>query len=147
MNTGRRASWPLLLLLLILVSVLAWPAHVLGSTALALLNSDAWQLQAWPQIPKRLLLQHFLDGYRHSLVPALCAGVLAVIDYLLLSPLRITRWFRGILLPLAGAAIAMLLLKTLPAALPALIVTGLLLAVAYRLVVLLAGRLFRGSLH
>lgn len=145
MKARRRRAWPYLLLLLIVISILAWPAYVTASTALAWMGGNAWQLDAWTQIPKRVLLQYFLDGYRQSLVVGLAAGLLVVLDYLLMSRLRITWWFSGILLPLAGAALAILLLPSVPGALPTLVATGLLLAVAYRLFDLLTAIMFRRS--
>ena len=107
-------------------------------------GGDAWQLEAWSQIPKRVLLQHFLEGYKNSLIVAVPAGILAVLDYLLMSRLRVTWWFRGILLPLAAFALATGPLQSVSGTLPTLLVTGLLLAVAYRLFDLLVGRFFRG---
>jgi len=143
MTVHRRTAWLYLLLLLIAISLLAWPTFVLSSTALSYITSDAWQLEAWSQVPKRVLLQQFLHGYQQSLMIALAAGGVAVLDYLLMSRLRITWWFSGILLPLAGLALAITLMPSIPAAIPTLVTTGLLLAVAYRLFDLLFGRFFR----
>jgi len=143
MTVHRRTAWLYLLLLLIFISLLAWPTFVLSSSMLSYITSDAWQLEAWSQVPKRVLLQQFIHGYQQSLMIAGAAGVVAVLDYLLMSRLRITWWFSGILLPLAGLALAITLLPSLPAAIPALVSTGLLLAVAYRLFDLLFGRFFR----
>ncbi|MGQ7847732.1 hypothetical protein ACUNV4_24780 [Granulosicoccus sp. 3-233] len=145
MTAYRRTAWLYLLLLVSVISLLAWPAFVLSSTLLAYFTADAWQLEAWTQLPKRVLLQHFLDGYQRSLIVAVPAGILAALDHLLMSRLRITWWFRGILLPLAALALASSLMPSVPAALPTLLGTGLLLAVACRLFDLLLGRFFRGS--
>lgn len=146
MTAHRRIAWLYLLLLLIFISLLTWPVFVLSSSALAHFGGDAWQLEAWSQIPKRVLLQHFLEGYKSSLIVALPVGILAVLDYLLMSRLRVTWWFRGILLPLAAFALATGLLQSVSGTLPTLLVTGLLLAVAYRLFDLLVGRFF-GGIH
>lgn len=145
MKARRRRTWPYLILLLIITVILTWPAFVIAGTALAWLNGDAWQLEAWSQIPKRVLLQHFMDGYLQSLFIALATGLLLVIDHLLLSSLRLTRWLRGILLPMAGVAIALILLPSVAEALPVLLLSGILLAITYRLVDLLAAMFFRRS--
>jgi len=136
-----------LLVLWILISALAWPAFVLAATLLSYLSAEGWQLDAWTQIPKREILSHFLEGYKLSSIIAVPIGLIAVIDYLLLSRYRITWLIGGILLPLAGAAIAFSLYKQPMIALPTLTLTGLLLAIVHRLVDILAGSTSRGRLR
>ena len=121
-----------LLALWLLVTLAAWPAFVLVATALGLWSGEARQLDAWTLAPKRQLLAHFLDGWRESAVVAASLGVVAVVDYLLLSRYRVTWIAGGILLPAAGAAVALALYRDPAAALPTLAATGLLLAVLYR---------------
>lgn len=139
MNTERRRrrdTHPLLLL--IILTALAWPSLVAAGTLLALIGGDAWQLGAWQQIPKRVLLQHFLDGYRQSLIPALLVGALGVIDHLLIGRSARLRSLRGILLPIAAALAAWLLLPSVSTALATLVLGALLLVVASRLIPFLA---------
>lgn len=143
MSSRHRVAWPYLLLLLVFISVIAWPVYILSTSTLAYASGDAWQLEAWSQVPKRVLLQQFLAGYQHSAIVALAAGIVAVLDYLLMSRLRMSTWLGGLLLPLTGIAIALIFLPSASGALPVLILTGVLLALAYRLLDLLAGRFFR----
>ena len=115
-----------------LVTLVAWPAFVLAGTALGAWSGEARQLDSWTLAPKRQLLVHFLEGWRASLPVAASIGVVAVVDHLLLARHRATRLAGGILLPLAGAAIAFAAYRDPGSALPTLVVAGLLLAVPYR---------------
>ena len=121
-----------LFLLWALVTLAAWPAFVLSATALALWSGEARQLDAWALEPGGLLLRAFLDGWRQSVVVAAPVGLVAVADYLLLSRYRVTWIVGGLLLPVAGVGIALLLYRDPVAALPTLAATGLVLAVLHR---------------
>lgn len=147
MMRKRRSGLLYLLILWFLISALAWPAFVISATALSFFAAEAWQLDAWTQIPKRAILKHFLDGYQMSAIIALPIGVVAVIDYLLLSRYRITWIVGGILLPAAGALIALTLYRQPMTAMPTLILTGFILAIVHRLIDLLAGNASRGSVR
>ncbi|NND92885.1 MAG: hypothetical protein HKN42_18660 [Granulosicoccus sp.] len=147
MMAKKRSGLVYLLVLWIVISGLAWPAFVGSATVLSHLGGEGWQLDAWSQIPKSLLLQHFLDGYRQSLIIALPVGLVAVIDYLLLSRYRITWWLAGILMPVTGAALALYFFTQAANALPTLVLTGVVLAIVHRLVDLMAGSASRGRLR
>ena len=135
-----------LLVLWVLISVLAWPAYVLSATSISYFGAEGWQLDAWKQIPKREMLRYFLEGYTKSWIVTVPIGFVAVADYLLLSRYRVTWILGGILLPLAGTSIAFTLYQQPMTALPTLALTGLLLAIAHRLVDVLAGGASRGRL-
>lgn len=146
MSARRKAGTFYLLSLWILISALAWPAYVLSGSLLAYSHGDGWQLDAWNQIPKRVMLAHFMRGYQQSLSFTLPLGLIAVADYLLMSRHRVSRWLAGISLPTTGALLALMIFQQAADALPTLVLTGLLLAVAYRLLDLLAGFTRRGRL-
>lgn len=147
MIAKRRTNLLYLLLLWILISLLVWPTFVVATTLLSYFTSQAWQLDAWTQIPKREILNQFLQGYIHSAIVAVPLGLVAVIDHALLSRYRLTWTFGGILLPVAGAAIAYLFYKQPISALPSLLLTGVLLAVVHRLADRVAGNSRRGRLR
>lgn len=123
-----------ILSLWLMVSVLAWPVFVLVSTLLGLHGGEARQINAWSLEPGRVLLADFLAGWRESAIITVPLGCVAVIDYLLLSRYRVTWLVGGILLPVAGAVIALTQFHEPRIALPSLVATGALLAVCYRLV-------------
>ncbi len=147
MSTRRTAGTLYLLGLWVLISVLAWPGYVLTGTLLSYLQGSGWQLDAWSQIPKRLMLSHFMSGYLQSLSITLPLGLIAVADYLLMSRHRVSWWLAGISLPASGALLALMLFQPAADALPTLVITGVLLAIAYRLLDLLAGFTRRGRLR
>ncbi|ASJ70244.1 hypothetical protein [Granulosicoccus antarcticus] len=147
MRARRKAGTIYLLGLWVLISALAWPAYVFSSSLLAYLQGDGWQLDAWSQTPKRVMLEHFLNGYQQSLSITLPLGLIAVADYLLMSRKRISWWLAGISLPLTGALLALMLFQQAANALPTLVLTGLLLAIAYRFLDVLAGFTRRGRLR
>ena len=147
MMTKRKFGALYLLILWALISALCWPAFVAAASALSWLTGEGWQLDAWSEIPKQHMLEHFLTGYQRSCIVAIPIGFIAVVDYLLLSRYRITWWIAGILLPIAGAVIALSFFATPMVALPTLVASGLLLAVFYRMLDLLAGSNTRGRLR
>lgn len=147
MMAKRRTGIIYLLLLWFVITALAWPAFVLAGTLLSLFVSEGWLLDAWTQIPRRNILASFLEGYWQSLFIAMPLGLVAVVDYLLLSGYRVIWRIGGILLPASGAALAYLFFNPAVAALPTLLIAGLLLAIAHRLIDLLAGQSSRGRLR
>ncbi|MFK7852567.1 MAG: hypothetical protein AB8B79_00580 [Granulosicoccus sp.] len=147
MMRKRRSGLLYLLILWFLISALAWPAFVISATALSYFAAEAWQLDAWTQIPKREILKHFLEGYKMSAIISIPIGVVAIIDYLLLSRYRITWIAGGVLLPAAGALIALSLYRQPMTAMPTLILTGFILAIVHRLIDLLAGNAGRGGIR
>ncbi len=147
MKSRRKAGTIYLLGLWILISALAWPGYVLTGTLLANLQGSGWQLDAWSQIPKRVMLAHFMSGYQLSLSITLPLGLIAVADYMLMSRHRVSWWLAGISLPATGALLALMLFQQTANALPTLVMTGLLLAIAYRLLDVLAGFTRRGRLR
>jgi len=121
-------------LLWLIVATAAWPAFVLAGTLLALYTGEARQIDAWALEPRALLLADFLDGWRNSALVSALLGVVAIVDYILLSRYRVTWLIGGILLPLAGSVIAFTLYRDPVSALPTLVVAGVLLAFPYRVV-------------
>ncbi len=136
-----------LLVLWLLISALAWPAFVASGTVLSFLHKEGWQLDAWHLLPTRELIHYFISGYEQSLIISIPLGLVAVIDYLLLSRYRITWFVGGILLPLSGAVLAFTLYKQPMVALPTLVLAGLILAIVHRLIDMLAGSASRGRLR
>ena len=119
--------------LVALVAALAWPAFAAVATALGTVSGEAWQLDAWDLEPKRRLLAFFIEGWILSAPFALGAGLLALLDFALLSRWRVTDPLAGITLPIAGAALAIALWPEPGDALPTLAATGFALAVVARL--------------
>lgn len=143
----RNFRWLYLVCLWALISALAWPVYVLCATLLAVHGAEGWQLDAWYLIPRTELFKQFLHGYKASTVITIPIGLVAVIDYLLLSRYKATWLMGGILLPLTAAAIAFGFYKQPNAALPPLFATGVLLALVHRLVDIAAGSDSRGRLR
>ena len=113
-------------------ALLAWPVFVLVATVAGAIAGEAWQLDAWDLEPKRRLLARFLEGWVASAPFALGAGAVALADHLLLTRWRATHLVAGILLPIAGAALALALWPVPMDALPTLAATGLALALGTR---------------
>ncbi len=143
----RKIGWLYLLILWALISVLAWPAYIMCSTALAFYGGEGWQLDAWNSLPFSELVRHFTSGYAASAVFAAPVGLVAVADYLLLSRYKATWLIGGIFLPLTGMAIAFAFYKQPAAALPALAATGVVLAIIHRSIDIIAGSDSRGRLR
>ena len=113
-------------------ALLAWPAFVLAATVAGAISGEAWQLDAWDLEPKRRLLARFVEGWIASAPVALGVGAVALADHHLLSRWRQTRFVAGLLLPAAGAALALALWPVPMDALPTLVGAGLLLGVGAR---------------
>ncbi len=143
----RNFGWLYLACLWTMISALAWPAYVLCSTLLAIHGAEGWQLDAWHLIPRTELLNQFFHGYKASAIVTIPFGLVAVIDYMLLSRYKATWLMGGILLPLTAAAIAFSFYKQPNAALPPLLATGVLLAIVHRLIDIAAGSESRGRLR
>lgn len=147
MIAKRHTNLLYLFILWILISVLAWPAFVVASTLLSFFLGQSWVMDAWSQIPKREIINQFIAGYMNSALFAAMFGVVAVVDHALLSRYRLTWAFGGILLPIAGAAVAFVLYQSPEVALPSLVLAGLLLAIVHRIVDFIAGNSRRGQLR
>ena len=93
---------------------------------------EGWQLDAWQLEPKRRLIARFVEGWIASAPFALGVALVALIDHLLLVRWRQTRFLAGALLPIAGAAVALILWPVPMDALPVLAGTGLVLAAVSR---------------
>lgn len=143
----RKLGWLYLITLWMLISVLAWPAYVLCGSVLTVYSGEGWQLDAWSSIPRYELLEHFINGYKASAIIAISVGLIAVMDYVLLSRYKATWLVGGVLLPLTGMAIAFGFYAQPHAALPVLSTTGVLLAIVHRLVDVIAGSESRGRLR
>ena len=143
----RKFGWLYLAILWALISAVAWPAYVLCSTLLAVYGAEGWQLDAWHLMPHSLVFWQFMHDYKASAIITIPLGLIAVIDYLLLSRYKATWLLGGILLPLAATAMAFVFYRQPHAALPALLATGLLLAIVHRLIDIAAGTDSRGRLR
>ena len=143
----RNIGWLYLTGLWMMISVIAWPAYVLCSTLLALHGAEGWQLDAWSELPRHTLFAFFFKGYLASAIITIPIGLIAVVDYLLLSRYKATWLVGGILLPLSGVGIAFGFYRQPYAALPALLATGVLLALIHRLFDIAAGSESRGRLR
>ncbi|MEE9319165.1 MAG: hypothetical protein V3U76_01850 [Granulosicoccus sp.] len=130
---NRRTSILHAFLLCLLVTALTWPLFILVASTLGHVNGEAWLLDAWALDPQHQVKAYFLNGWIKSLPVAAALGVVALIDYQLLSRYRVTWIIAGILLPTAGAGIAFAFYGEPMNALPALALTGLALAIVYRL--------------
>ena len=147
MVNKRKFGWLYLAVLWVLISAFAWPAYVLCCTLLAIYGAEGWQLDAWHLMPHQRLLEQFAHDYKASAVITIPLGLVAVIDYLLLSRYKATWLLGGIFLPMAAIALAFAFYKQPQAALPALLATGMLLAIVHRLVDIAAGTNTRGRLR
>lgn len=147
MVNKRKFVWLYLAVLWVLISVLTWPAYVLCSTLLALHGAEGWQLDAWQLTPRPLVFERFLQDYKASAIITIPIGLIAVVDYLLLSRYKATWLLGGIFLPIAATIIAYGFYRQPHAALPALLATGILLAFVHRLIDIAAGSDSRGRLR
>lgn len=126
-------------LFLIIVGA-AFPLFVLVSTAVGWVLADGAIVYDLTLLPKRLLLNQFLQDMIKSLTIALPLGALAVIDYSLLARFSMTRILSGLSLPIACIALAYWWYGAGMHGLLAAALTGLALWLLYRFLLLLGPR-------
>jgi len=121
------------LLLLLLISLTAWPVFVAVSVALSLWVGESPVLTLFAMEPKSKLLAEFIIGFKASAAITGALGVLAVVDYQLFSRHRLTWLFAGLSLPVACIGMAIYFYHEPVPLLPAFATTGIVLFVIYRL--------------
>lgn len=145
MSRHRRSGFLYLLVLALLVSALAWPVFVAVNLALTYWMVQGWNISNQLGLPADVLWRQFFEGYQASLIICAPIGLIAMVDYQLLSRHRISWLFGGILLPITGAIIAFVWYQHPVQALPSLVLTGCILALVYRLADIMAGITLRGD--
>jgi len=86
------------------------------------------------QEPKRNLIASFMHGLEESAIIAGILGLVAVIDYQLLSRNKLTGYFAGIFVPIYCVALAFVYYKEPSDVLAGFALTGLALWVLYKLI-------------
>ncbi|MBX2837641.1 MAG: hypothetical protein KTR35_12345 [Gammaproteobacteria bacterium] len=121
------------LFLWLLIAAACWPVFCAVSLTMGYLTGEGWVLDALTLEPKRVFLAHFLEGYTKSLIFSIPIGLLAVLDYLLMSRTRITWMISGLTLPLALAIGVFFVYKDPMPILPTFLIAGFVLVILYRL--------------
>lgn len=91
-------------------------------------------MDAWNQVPKRTIVADFIHGYKASAIIAALIGLVAVVDFQLLSRHKLTGYIAGILIPVACIAIAFMHYPEPSYVLPGFALTGLALWILYKLI-------------
>jgi len=120
------------LLILLMIGLAAWPVFVVVNLSLSFFLGEGSVIDLWNQEPKRLLINAFIQGYIASATFAAMLGVLAAIDYLVLTRFKLTGYFAGISIPIYCVALAYLYYKSPEQVILNFAITGLVLWVWYK---------------
>lgn len=126
--------------LFLIIAGAAFPVFVLASTTIGWFLADGSNIYDLGQLPKRLILQQFLQDMINSLTLALPLGALAVLDHSLLARFSITRIIAGLSLPIACVALAYWWYGAGKNGLLTAALTGLILWLLYRFMLLFSRR-------
>lgn len=131
---GIRSNIICSLILGLLIAAAAWPVYVAVNIALGLLMGEGSVIDLWNLEPKRNLVADFINGYKLSAPIAILLGVVAVIDFQLLTRFKITGYFAGISVMLCCVAVAFVFYKDPKHVLTSFVATGLILWLVYKIV-------------
>ena len=124
-----------------LIAITAWPLFVASGALLSHWLGEGSILDTVNTVPKQTIIDEFWFGYQQSIVIAIGLGLLAALDYFLLSRNRITWIIAGLSLPLACIGLVFGFYKEPGPLLPTFVMTGVGLFILYRFADLI-GRLF-----
>lgn len=120
------------LLVGVLIAVSAWPLFVAAGGLLSHWFGEGSMLDAINNVPKEKILADFWYGYQQSIRIAIGLGILAALDYFLLSQYRFTWIIAGLSLPLACIGLLFAFYKDPAPLLPTFVLTGVGLFILYR---------------
>lgn len=120
-------------LLFLLLALAAWPTLVVVSAAWSYLMGEGSVINTWQLEPPGKLQDAFLAAYRQSAPYALLVALVGVVDLQLFSRHRLTWLIAGILLPLAGVALALVFYRDPMSVMPVFALSGVALMILYRL--------------
>lgn len=121
------------LILGLLIAVAAWPVFVAVNIALAWLMGEGSVIDLWNLEPKRNLVADFIYGYKISAPIAILLGIVAVIDFQLLTRFKTTGYFSGISIILCCIAVAFVFYKNPTHVFTSFVATGLILWLVYKI--------------
>lgn len=122
------------ILLWILITAAAWPVFVAANFAISWFFGEGSIIDAWNQEPKRNTINEFITGYTSSILIAALIGLVAVVDFQLLTRHKLTGYIAGILIPASCIAIAFMYFPEPGHTLPGFALTGFALWILYKLV-------------
>lgn len=120
------------LLVGVLIAVSAWPLFVTSGGLLSHWLGEGSMLDAINNVPEQKIIDEFWFGYQQSMQIAIGLGLLAALDYFLLSQNRITWIIAGLSLPIACIGLLFVFYKDPAPLLPTFVMTGVGLFILYR---------------
>jgi len=115
-----------------LIAVSAWPLFVAAGGLLSHYFGEGSILDTVNNVPRETIIADFWFGYHQSKQLAIGLGLLAAIDYFLLSQNKFTWLIAGLSLPVACIALLFFFYKDPAPLLPTFILTGVGLFILYR---------------
>jgi len=122
------------LFLWLFISAAAWPAYVAANLAISYFVGEGSIIDLWNLEPKRNIVANFIEGYKASALLAIVIGLVAVVDYQILSRHRITGYIAGILLPVGCVALAFVFFPEPGYVLPGFALMGIALWIVYKFI-------------
>ena len=122
------------LLIWVVMALAAWPVYVVVNFAIGYFMGECTVLDLLNQEPKRNILVSYREGFIGSAVFAGILGLVAVIDYQLLSRNRLTGYFAGIFVPIYCVALAFIFYKNPNDVLVGFALTGLVMWFLYKII-------------
>lgn len=129
-----RANIVTSLFLWIFITAAAWPTYVAANFVISLFLGEGSIIDIWNLEPKRNSIDAFITGYISSALFAAALGLVAVIDFQLLSKNKLTGYIAGILIPVCCLAVALIYYPEPGHFLPGFALTGLALWILYKFV-------------
>ncbi len=120
------------LLVGVVIAASAWPLFVLIGGVLSQWFGEGSMLDAINNVPKEKVMADFWFGYQQSMPFAIGLGILAALDYFLLSQNKFTWVIAGLSLPLACIGILFVFYKDPAPLLPTFVLTGVGMFILYR---------------
>ncbi len=121
-------------LIWVVMTLAAWPVYVVVNFAIGYFMGECTILDLIDQEPKRNLIESYKEGFMGSAVFAGILGLVAVIDYQLLSKNRLTGYFAGIFIPIFCVALAFIFYKDPNDVLVGFALTGVAMWVIYKII-------------
>jgi len=99
------------LLLWLLIALTTWPVFVAVNLAISYFVGEGSVIDMLAQEPMRNIVASFKQGYKESAIIAAIIGLVAVIDYQLLSKNRFTGYFAGVFVIVACVVVNFIYFK------------------------------------
>lgn len=116
----------------VFIAAFAWPFYAGANAIISTVIGEGSILDSINQVPTKIILADFISGYKQSAPIAAAIGLVALVDYLLLSQNKYTGYISGILVVIACVAIAFVFYKNPLHVLPGFALTGALLWLLYK---------------